>query len=257
MKLKHLAMSIALLAICLTFSSCLKDNDSSKKVGYDYVSIEGTLGSYVFTTSNGYKLIPSNQSIITKDLFTRYAFLQYGFTDEAWNAGQANKRIVVELYSITQIPEAELSGKASALVANAPTYSVGRTELQPLNISFFDNKRIMLPLVCFYKTSANEAEMNKERQAHLFYLYYDENDSHNTNTVLRLYLRHQVATPELNAERKTLGSYSVTSDITKALDFYKGKFGATPKKIEIEYEHAATGNYASLLSKEVSVDYKF
>ncbi len=239
MKLKTFAMNLFLLIVGATvLISCNKNTDDEKNYAEDFVKVEGDLGYYSFITRNGFILTPTNQVAFQRKIGTRYGLIGYNFTDEAWQKGQASKKIDIEAVRVIPIHEAMLVEKVLAKEGNATIYSVGATESQLIPISFFNEHTLMIPIGYYHKKAKTIDEAEAELQKHIFQFHYKIDDPESSATNLRLYLQHTVADIDNQKDRIEIMHNIFATNINEALTYHKTRFNKAPKTIEIVYETA-------------------
>ena len=249
----------ALLAV-FTFSSCLNSDDNDgQRFGTEAVKVVGSLGTYEFQTLNGFTLIPTNMSELTMDLSTRFAMIAYTFNPEQVN--QTTKRVPVVMKAILPIRSQYTNPSLNAMekFANAPIRNITtEASYEFFSVAFWDAKTMFLPIT-FFVRDLPEKEMEAEYKKHSFMVCYDINNEENDKNTLVFHVRHNVADPDMNKERKYRYTSNVYElDLNMALNEFQTKFGGTPRTIKLEYEENYTGEYDhdNIKSHISEVDYE-
>ena len=260
-KIRFAVWFTALLAV-FTFSSCLDSENGGQRQGTEIVKVAGMMGMYSFHSASGFELIPSNMSQITMNIDTQYALITYSY--DSGQVTETTKKVPVEVYSILPIesryPNPSLDGMKE--FANAPVCAISAgNSMSYFPISFWDAENMFLPIYYYIKDVSNKDDMTKELNSHHFELYYDVNDENAMEDELVIYVRHNVADPSLNKDRK--GKYNLNIyhvNLMQIVSEFEREKGTKPSKLLVKYEeNNSTGEYDPhyVMEGKAEVDYSY
>lgn len=245
MKKMSFAVWFTALLTVFSLSSCLDSDDNATRQASEIVKVTGYMGFYSFESAAGYEIIPRNQSVLTQDINSRYAYIAYSY-----NGGDVTtdmKKISVDLIGVLPIKDQYIHDQIEGMdeFANAPIRNITAGAVPEFfPITFWDATTMFLPVNYFIKNSASEEELKNEVNSHSFEIFFDENEAKQDGNEMILHVRHHVGDPALNKDRNSrINTDIFYVDLTYVLEQHKAKFDKLPQTITIEYEGNTTGSY--------------
>ena len=227
MKTTKLAMFFAALAMSLSLSSCLGDDETSGTgAWYGIVKISGSYGSYIFYLSDGSYIVPTNQSALSSDLADySYAYLIAYYDIEELAA--ATTYVEMEVYGISAINTGTVSSDIDAMddYSNVAIKYVSNSSSDGY-ITFFSKYNMFVPVSYYYSST-------EDLDNHTFYIFYDMDEA--TSSVLTFHLRRYVSSTSDNSSRTSYGTEYIHFNISTPVTAYSTAYGDVPTYIDVEY----------------------
>lgn len=221
-------LSVVVFALALTFTSCMSNDPTQSGVFLGRAEYGTGLG-FQFDI-NGLKVIPTSQALVTSGKVASgdIVLFSYSYNSDEQPLTSETKSLTVEVTGLMNCGnERVMTGMGDGSKENGGTFEnatiVNMTERNGYFSAAFgqyDKNTLVLPIYFLAKA---------ELSSHSFALYYDESAVKESDTEVKLYLRHKSEEKEPTLLANVLKAF----DIRDIINDFAVKTGSNPKKITI------------------------
>ena len=222
-------LSIVVFALALTFTSCMSNDPTQSGVFLGRAEYGTGLGLQFDV--NGLKVIPTSQALFTAEKVTSgdIVLFSYSYNSDEQPLTSETKSLTVEVTGVVNCGnERTMTGMGDGSKENGGTFEnatiVNMTERNGYYSTAFGQygkNTLVLPIYFLAKADLS---------LHSFALYYDESTVKDSDTEMKLYLRHK---SEEKDPTLLVPALLKAFDIRDAVNDFAAKTGENPKKITI------------------------